>query len=326
MNLLLIWRLSAYFLNANAQFWILLIFSFDLVTVQVMTYILSESIFSTLLLLGLNGLAYLKFVRISCWVALLTGVAFGLFALTRPVGQFLPWLLVAWLLINNQTNTNWRAKLLAAVLILLCSIGVLELWKQRMLEQTGHRFISTTTSINMYNYRAAWNIARKEGRTFQEVKEEFQKNRNAFVNANPELDAYQVAQHFTKEGLSIIIDTPWQTIEQGMRGLVFLYGGIYNASIDRFFKKPWLANLIKLFSYAYWLFVYIGILMCLVFIKRFKTREYEMIALTVICIGYFTFFSAAVEAYARLRMPFAPYLIMLSVLGWLMFSHRRGRV
>ena len=314
LNIVLIWHLSAFFLSSRSQFWLVLVFCLDLVTVQVMTYILSEGIFSTCLLVGLNCVVYLKLCRVHYFLAILAGLSLGIFALTRPVGQFLPWLLIVWFLVKNQMI--WREKLVAALIIALCSVGVLELWKQRMYQKTGHRFISVTTSINLYNYRAAWNIARKEGRQFEEVKKEFQRNRNKFVGDNPELDQYQVAQHFSKEGLAIIKSTPWQTIEQGVRGLVFLYGGIYNASIDRFFGDSFIATIVKLFSYIYWALIYLGMCLCLKNIQRFSAREYEVIALAVICVGYFTFLSAAVESYARLRMPFSPYLIILSVMGW----------
>lgn len=322
LNLYLLWRLTSHFLAARYQLFVMLVFAADLVTIQVTNYVISETLFSFLLLTSLNLLVHLKFRRNSLWLALLCGICFGLFALCRPVGQFLPYLLILWFLFSMQ-NKNKLMVILMAALILCGSMSVLEIWKQRNYRLTGHSFVSNTTAVNLYNYRAAWNVARRDHRPFADVKAEFQKNKEDFVRENKHLSSYEIAQHFHKEGLEIIFSTPWETMQQAARGLVYLYGGIYNASLNRLFGDGLLALLTKIYSVIYLLLVYAGLIFSVYFYKRLSKNQQSLVMLSGIIIGYFTFFSIAVESYARLRVPFFPYLVIVSVVGWSMFIGKK---
>ena len=324
LNIWLVWRLTAYFLAPCYQFLITLVFALDPVTIQVTNYVLSETLFSFLLLVGLNILANLKLSKCHWYFAVLCGLSLGLFALCRPVGQYLPILLMIWLWVGIN-NKNKKTLLLISVLLLFAYILVPEAWKQRNKSLTGYSFISTTTSINMYNYRAAWNVARRDGRTFVDVKQEFQENREAFARENSHLMDYEIAQHFTKEGLNIILNTPWETVQQATRGLVYLYGGIYNASIERITGGGMSAVFLKVYSIVYLLLVYIGVLFGLFFYRKLSDNQKSIFMLSAIVVAYFTFFSIGVESYARLRAPFSPYIVMISIIGWFAFYNKMLR-
>ena len=112
----------------------------------------------------------------------------------------------------------------------------------------------------MYNYRAAWNVAYRDGRTFQEVKDEFHENRSNFIRKNPQLSDYDVGQHFTKEGLAIILSTPKETFFQAVRGFVYLYAGIYNGSLDRVFKNDIARKMAQIYSLLYSFCIYFCLL------------------------------------------------------------------
>ena len=174
----------------------------------------------------------------------------------------------------------------------------------------------------MYNYRAAWNVAYRDGRTFQEVKDEFHEVRSQYKRQNPDLSEYEIGRHFTSEGLRIILDTPKETVLQAVRGLVYLYGGIYNGSLQRIFKDHISLKLSQIYSLLINILVYLGILLCLFSWKLFNKQQRSLVVLSGLVVCYFTFFSIGVESYARLRAPFMPYLVILSVFGWLGFTRR----
>lgn len=324
-NISMLGRIVSYFAAKKWQFFAMIVLSLDLLTVQVTNYILSETLFSFLLLLSLNLMLALHFSncknsnKSKYSLAVITGLSLGLFSLCRPVGQFLPFLLVFWLIFFKQEQQTKKQIYLISIIIVLGSMAVMHAWKLSNYINKGHYFVSATTSYNMYNYRAAWNVAYRDGRTFADVKEEFHDNRDQFKGDNPQLSDYEIGEHFTKEGLGIILSTPKETFFQAVRGLVFLYGGIYNGSLDRIFQNDMAKKSAQLYSLLYSGLLYLGVLFGLFYWRSFSAQQKSLYALCTLIVFYFTFFSIGVESYARLRSPFMPYLAVASVLGWVPF-------
>lgn len=316
-NIVLLGRLAGYFVNAKWQKVIVLVFALDLVTVQVANWVLSETLFSFLLLLSLN-----LFLEIhirenkGIWLAVLCGISFGLFALCRPVGQYLLFLLILWFLFKPSNNFSLKAKLLSAILIVLMHSLIFSAWKYHNYLKTGHSFVSTTISYNMYNYRAAWNVAYRDGRTFEDVKDEMFEERANFKRSNPQLSEYEVSKEITKRGLDIILSTPKETFFQAVRGIVYLYGGLYNGSLQRIFVDNISVRLAQIYTLIYWALIYLGVLFAIWYYRKLSEIEQQFFILCTAVVAYFTFFSIGVESYARLRAPFAPYLVAVSILGW----------
>lgn len=343
-NIYMLGRLVSYFAAAKWQLFAMIVFSLDLVTIQVANYVLSETLFSFLLLLSLNLMLAMCYSNSDHFknsqsnkrlyaLSVMTGLSLGLFALCRPVGQFLPFLLLLWLLffkqqVFKQEQQTKKQVYWMSVIILLGSLAVMHAWKLNNLINKGHYFVSATTSYNMYNYRAAWNVAYRDGRTFVDVKQEFQDKREQFKRENPQLSNYEIGQHFTKEGLGIILSTPKETFFQAMRGLVFLYGGIYSGSLERIFQKKWALKASQLYSLVYSGLLYFGILLALFYWRVLSSAQKALFSLCAIIVFYFTFFSIGVESYARLRAPFMPYLVIMSILGWLncIYAQRSKRL
>jgi len=322
-NIALIGRAVSFFVDQKWQKIVMLVFALDLVTIQVANWVLSETLFSFLLLVSLNVfLTIWVKQRFNVLLAISCGLCFGLFALCRPVGQFLILLLLCLMFFPKEAQevkVGWSRKLLVCVLILVTHTLVFSAWKYHNYVKTGHSFVSTTMSYNMYNWRAAWNIAYRDGRTFESVKDEMFALRADFSRANPQLSEYEVSQEMTKQGLEIILSTPKETVAQAIRGMFFLYGGIYNGSLNRIFVEPISKRVMQAYSLIYWLIVYLGILFALLRFKSLTPNERHLFLFSGLIIGYFTFFSIGVESYARLRAPFVPYLVVCAVLGWKMF-------
>ena len=323
-NIYLLGRLVSFFVGPKWQLAAMFVMSLDLITIQVANYVLSETLFSFLLLLSLN---LLQLINVSSknryGLAIVCGLTFGLFSLCRPVGQFIPFILIPWVILYRQEDHSIKSRCVVSAIIVIISLSCVHAWKFNNLINKGHYFTSITTSFNMYNYRAAWNVAYRDGRTFEDVKDEFHANRSDFKRQNPLLSEYEIGRHFTKEGFHIILSTPKETFFQAVRGLIFLYGGIYNGSLERVFQDHQARIAAQGYSLLYSLLLYFGVLLSLFYWKHFNAQQRSLFALSGLVIFYFTFFSIGVESYARLRAPFMPYLVLLSVLGWISWLQKR---
>ncbi len=317
INIYLLGRLVSFFAGVAWQLIAMLVFSVDLLTMQVANYVLSETLFSFLLLLSLNMLLTIHASAKNRYgLAIICGVCFGLFALCRPVGQYIPFALVPWIILFRRDEHDYKSRWIVSALVVVVSLSLVHAWKLNNLVNKGHYFTSITTSFNMYNYRAAWNVAYRDGRPFDDVKVEFDKKRNEFIRENSHMSSYEIGQHFTREGLSIILLTPKETFFQAVRGFVFLYGGIYNSSLDRIFNNDIALKAAQAYSLLYNMMLYLGVLLSFYYWKVFDAQKRSLFVLCGLVVFYFTFFSIGVESYARLRAPIMPYLVCVSIVGW----------
>ncbi len=321
----LLGRLVSFYAGPKWQLLVMLVISIDLLTIQVANYVLSETLFSFLLLLSLNLLLAIHSSEKNRYgVAIMCGISFGLFALCRPVGQYIPFLLIPWIIVFRRDGHSCRSRWIVSALIIVFSLSLIHVWKLNNFINKGHYFTSITTSFNMYNYRAAWNVAYRDGRSFEDVKAEFHDKRDDFKRENPQLSSYEVSQHFTSEGLSIILSTPKETFFQAVRGFVFLYGGIYNGSLDRIFQNNTVRKIAQAYSLAYNMLLYLGVLLGIYYWRVLSSQQRSLFVLCGSIIFYFTFFSIGVESYARLRAPIMPYLVFVSVVGWVVWLKKRS--
>ena len=318
VNIYLLGRLVSYFLSAKMQLLVMLVFAVELVTAQVANYVLAETLFSFLLLLALNFLVLAqRKQKYAIKYAVICGVVLGLYALCRPVGQFIPFVLVVWYFLYKRSDVNIRTQVLAVCLVIFGTLLSVHAWKFHNYVTKEQYFTSVTMSYNIYNYRAAWNVAYRDGRSFEDVKDEFHAVRKEFKLNNLQATEYDIGQHFFKEGLNIIIDTPKETFFQAVRGLVFLYGGIYNGSLDRIFKNQLAKKIAQIYTFLYNCILYAGILLSVLFIRRLEQQERSLLIMSGFIVAYYNFFSIGVESYARLRAPFIPYLVIIAVVGWM---------
>ena len=325
INVYLLGRLVSFFAGSLWQLLVMLVFSVDLLTIQVTNYVLSETLFSFLLLLSLNLLLTIhSSAKNRYGIAIMCGISFGLFALCRPVGQYIPFLLIPWIIVFRRGDHSCKSRWIVSALIIVFSLSLIHVWKLNNLINKGHYFTSITTSFNMYNYRAAWNVAYRDGRPFDDVKVEFDKKRDNFIRKNPQMSDYELGQYFTREGLSIILSTPKETFFQAVRGFVFLYGGIYNSSLDRIFQNDIAQKTAQAYSLIYNMLLYLGVLLGIYYWKVFGSQQRSLFVLCGLVVFYFTFFSIGVESYARLRAPIMPYLAFTSVIGWVTWLKKRS--
>ncbi|NKB75735.1 MAG: hypothetical protein GKR96_01520 [Gammaproteobacteria bacterium] len=313
-----------------------LIFGLDFVSAQGANYLLSETIFTFLIVVAANLAMDIKYQRTAGWSkGILCGVVLGLATLCRPIAIFFPLVVMAWGILgglpaNNGKPRRWVAfdRIGVFGLVFVLSMSFAAVWMMRNQDKTGEAFLTTISSINLYEYRAAWNIAYRDGRSFDDVQKEFRERKRAIQRAE-NLNVGEMAKRMGSEGLLLIKETPVETMVQGGLGFIRLYFGVFGSAINDLFLVLGFSNeskggwLVKIFVLFHVTLVYVGIMG--LFISRLRNsakrtgqmaRENAILIFCGLIVGYFTLLSVGIEAYSRFRIPIMPLLGILSALGW----------
>ncbi len=317
----------------------LVFMALDMTSAFSANHLLSETLFTFLLSACLVGILHFRrLISIT-----LIGIGFSILVLCRPIAILLFVVVASWLYI---TQRKCKPRLFAFVLYFCaCSMLLPILWIVRNHTHTGTYFLSTISSTNIFEYRAAWNISRDSNRPFYTVQNEF-RQRAALEKKNANLNVGELARWKQSEGVKILMDKPFLTLHQGLDGLVKMYLGISNASINELAtisKKNdlenadlmiikrmhnesdrdapvWIAG-IRIWAILYLVFLYFGVSSSVIaIVKRcWSTEQQRSLWLMLIVIAYFTFFSVGAETNSRFRVPVTPALAVLAATGWMMF-------
>lgn len=129
-----------------------LVVATDPVSVMTSNVLLTETLFTALLVAGLLALTRYWHTLLMRWLVV-SALALGLMALTRPIGQFLPLLLIP-LLILSIRHLKRRNIVTSVALFALLSLSLTYSWAYRNDRETGVLTLSTITDTNLIYYRA----------------------------------------------------------------------------------------------------------------------------------------------------------------------------
>ena len=323
-----------------------LLLGLDFVSAQGANYLLAETIFTLMILVVVNLAMDIRQQTTGGWMkGVVCGLVMGLAILCRPIAVFLPFVVFAWGSIGLGSGKNGKRRLGfhldfyrpgVFVLIGVLSVSFAGGWMARNHDKTGEAFLTTISSINLYEYRAAWNIAYRDDRIFEDVQQELREKKER-IKREQNLNEGEIASRMGSEGLRLIKETPVETVIQGSLGFLRLYLGVFSSAIDDLFvvsgfeknsAGPWG---VKAFVFLHVVLTYVGVGVFV--ISRFTRnnrfsrhkqvgdagQDEAMNGILVLCglvIGYFTLLSVGVEAYARFRIPMMPLLGVLAALGW----------
>ncbi len=353
ITIVLIYDLSLRMFGLKTALLAMLFMALDITSAISANQILSETLFTLFLMICIIWLSHFqrkgKVEHTNFTTIALIGIGFSVLTLTRPIAVFLFIIIAGWLYF---TLKKYKKNLLKIIILFSIFSMLLPVsWIVRNHAHTNVYFLTTVSSKNLYQYRAAWNVSRTSNRLFTDVRAEF-KQKAALKKKNENLNDGEIAQWEQSEGIKILKEKPLLTLYQGFQGLIKMYLGISNADINnlyfsreskqyginnnagasvikilRDFKSAnvplWFAG-IKIWALGYLVLLYLGVLYSIVKIlkKRFTLEQQHLIWLILIVIAYFTFFSAGVETYSRFRVPVAPLLSILGGLGWISFFSR----
>lgn len=132
--------------------------------------LLSETLFTTLLLVGLV-LAAMYHQRPGVGVACSLGVVLGLTTLCRPIAVFWPVVVGIWIATAAWRVRGWRPIWHAVLVVAIASL-LTGGWMCRNYAVGGPPVLSTVPAINLYYHRAAAVLARQEGITEFEARQQ----------------------------------------------------------------------------------------------------------------------------------------------------------
>lgn len=305
-----------------------LIFALDPVSFIHSGMILSETLFTLLLVAGLAAAAGVLNSRHAAAWAAAAGVALALATLTRPIAYYLIVPILVWLAVARR-----RAAIKPMIAMFLPWLLLVGGWQLHNYRITGRPVLSTIGELNMFAYRAAGVVALRDGISIQEARARLD------ATIPPALDTDARDRWMGREGLRIVMRHPALAFRTQVVGCLkmlfgpadaatreFLYGRFGNfGSVGWMFKTAaspetlkWLAahpaELARMaYVQFYGLLVYVLLAAALwVIWRRPEARSPALDWLLWGAILYFVVISAGPEANPRFRVPIMPMMAVVA--------------
>jgi 4-amino-4-deoxy-L-arabinose transferase-like glycosyltransferase len=317
-----------------------LIVALDPVSAMNANRLLTETIFTTLIVASIYALArYLNSERLS-W-ALGAAVLLALASLTRPIAQFLP-IAVLPLFVVVLRRAGWKRALLGALILLGVSLPLTYSWAYRNYRQAGVFTLSTISDTNLVYYRARAVLAEVNGISQDDawVVLEEQVARAAGPGASPSqvvaaqrqiaIDTFRSYPGLTLKmlvfGVARIVADPGYTItctllDPSSTSFDCFPGkstmndpGLIDKALSRVGAMSAIQILALALSAVVLACLYGGAAIGLV--RLLRERDWLTLGVTLLLIGYFVGLSAGAESNSRFRIPALPFMAILAGAGW----------
>ncbi len=333
---LLIYLIARMLADEKVAFWASIFLGLSLGHVCYSVLVMSDILYAFLVLSATYIL--LRNRDQASWTRIgLLGLALGLATLTRPVGIFVPFLLIPYLIWGGKAD--WKKGLGQSVVMLVISFLVITPWLMRQGEVLGYKTVSTVPMRNLMLYNGAMLQAHKEGRTSEDLYIEYE---NQVINELEERGEagnqgllYKTYEERGKEMIksdfptyfilhlktSIVSFLPNVNdlleilgVTSGSRGTlgVLQNEGLISAVKYYFDGKLWAIPILIPFLMILG-FVY---LLSLFGLWNLFKRDLWAFLLFGMLIGYFMFVSGPV-AVPRFRIPVQPHFCLLAGIGWM---------
>lgn len=224
LNVLLTYKLAINFVNKDKiALLAALLVALDIPSILFSSIVLSETLFTFLLLLGL-----LQFSRyeVSMKNVLFGGVIFSLMILCRPIGIFVPIVIILWLLIR-------KISIKKVAVLALCSYFLVLVWGIRNYAHFQVFTISSVPSINLYFFVASSIKADAENISNNEASSILMSElTNSYRWQNDESDAIPLLTYCKEKGLTYVKNHPLIFLKHSAVGVVYFFGKPIRNYID----------------------------------------------------------------------------------------------
>lgn len=286
------------------------IVALDITSIVYANLILTETAFTTLLVLGIVAMvATEKRQRITTAVG--AGAAWGLAALCRPIGVLLPAVLVPYVLCRQRVTI----KLLLVVSLVF--FAMVSLWIVRNSRTFGVATISPVGSFNLYFHRAAYVTARVTGEPDRDVRSRWERE---FQAMSAQWTLREQTDWLQAEATKVIWLHPWLYLRLCVEGVVRLLGperehidrllGVGSQSASRAIQSASWIQLLITYALAVW-----G---CAVGIAAPDMRS---LTILLVCITVYFLAVGGPEMYSRFRVPLMPVFAGLAGLPFARRAH-----
>lgn len=314
-----------------------LVYAFNLASFDIALYLLSDYFFAFIVTIALW--LGCKLARPGRW-PVTTACCFGLVAacatMVRPVFYYWFVVLAAWLAFLTLTRRiSWRA----------CAAGILPWvlivggWQARNKVLTGDATFCQIQNVNLYLYRAADILARKNHVPFYEQQTAMRAQADADLKGKSDAERYR---YYKEHAVPIIKANPLLLVRTQIGGaakLLFgpaatslfkrsggkleysrgVIGDIRRMPLGDYYRKwlrphPMLYILLAL-EYSMLAFVYASLLKSIWTVAR-RRRSLPIHGFLLVTLVYFVAVCAGIEAYARFRVAIEPLLALYAGFAW----------
>ncbi|HEX6287613.1 MAG TPA: glycosyltransferase family 39 protein [Herpetosiphonaceae bacterium] len=317
-----------------------LIVAVDPLSIMTANHLLTETLFTLLLVGCIWALARYWKTHALRWLALAT-VLIALTSLTRPISQFLPLALLP-LFPLAAAHGQRRAAAAAGVVFVVASLALTYTWAVRNYREAGIFTLSTISDTNLLYYRARAVLADAEGRSQEEAWKALEQRIEQEATARNLSPAETVALQ-RQEALKIFQRYPGLTVKMLARGVGRLLvdpgytitctqldlqstaldcfpgrssmndPGVIDKALGKLGSMTLVQQLVLLWSTLLLAILYLGA--ALGTVRLWRERHWLLLALLVLLLAYFIGLSAGGEANSRFRIPIVPFLAILAGAG-----------
>jgi len=308
LTVALVAALGSLLAGERAGRWAALVFALDPIPVLYGTVFQPETLFTALLVAA--ALLWTRALRTGgTGPAAATGVLLGLAVLTRPVGVALPVALAAVALLASPAVPRTRVVAAMGAACLL----VTSAWIARNAVMTGTPMLTTVSSINLIDFRAAPALARAEGLTWDEARRRLA----ARVEARSGPDEGRLDRARNAVALRVLRDHPLAAGADFVEGLVRLFAGSGLTALSALVGDPDPESLSSAWKWpvltvllAWMVALYIAVLLGLRSLLRRGARlEVGVCAAFILALALV---AAGPSASTRFRVPLVPFLAVLA--------------
>ena len=306
--------------------------SFDPPSIVLSQQVMTEALFTWVLMLA--ALVGLLALRPAASPAL-WGICAALLAAAtyiRPISYYLivPVGALALLAARAQAGWQWRRGARTLATLLIPYVALVGVWQVRNYAAAGTTAFSTISAFNLLFYRGADIVARRDGISFEQAREEL--GVADYVGRHPETRDWpeaQVAAKWEQDGIRLISRHPLLSFKSQLIGAAKMIFGPGEKLVADYwpFLPTWL---LLAGASGYLLIVYAGLAAAMWAGWRAMRRKPSLpdimphLFLWTIIL-YFFAISAGPEAYSRFRIPVMPLLCVYAAYGFSTLFLRRAR-
>lgn len=302
-------RLVQLLAGSSAAWWAAVLLSLDLTTATYATQLLTEPLFS--LLLVLSFLPLLAGKRASPRAGLAAGAVSGLAALCRPIGV----LAFAALAPACALRRSLRQATVLLVAVSIAAVVVIGGWGIRNYRRAGTATVSSVAATNMYFHRAAYVEAWLEHRRVEDLRDEWERD---FATKSRMWSEDERVQWMNEHGRGLVLKHPLVYAIVAVRGaarmlapdhivLASLVGGEGTPAFRVLYALGWI-QLVVIYALA------------AMAVIRVRPSTALALAVPLAPIAYFLLIGGP-EMYPRFRVPIMPFVCALAA-GALTVDHR----
>lgn len=323
----LVYRLAFRLLGPRAALWSALALAVDPISIILANHLQPEIIFTFLLVAG--TLLWVRGLQErALWYGVGAGLLLGAATLVRPIGLYLPIVVLAVSLL--LCRGRWIQRLVFTMVLVLAFAIPVGGWIARNALVSGVPLLTTGDGNSLLHFRAALVLAEAEGLPLKEAQDQLKaalKQRQ-----QPGMNAAEVSRLERSMAIEVLLDHPLASLEAVTKGVVLTMIGPGRAELLHLMGDPTptrISGLVQILLITVEIVVY-GIILISAVVGCYvllRTRKYFAAVILLSIIMYFILATViGSTGYSRYRVPIMPFIAVFAGYGFAYWERHQSRV